>query len=190
MKRQTQTKAKIKAAFTQLLESKGFDHLTVSDIIRLAQINRSTFYKHYLDKFDLRDQLIASMVEQLMAILTEAACQPQNPDQPSASLSQAISQILTYLKEDQPFIQALVLSNQASFLTELLRTIINQFYHQIQDWDDTDHIAPQITNDYGKEILLAGIVSIFLLWVKKGMVDPIDTITQLIVRQVNQDYEK
>lgn len=45
-KRKTQTKAIIKNVFTQLLIEKGFNSLTVSDITRMSNINRGTFYLH------------------------------------------------------------------------------------------------------------------------------------------------
>ena len=51
------SKDKIKQAFIDLLKTKGFAKTTVTDIIRLANINRSTFYAHYFDKFDLLDKL-------------------------------------------------------------------------------------------------------------------------------------
>ena len=35
---------------------KGFAALTVRDITRRAMVNRSTFYRHYLDKYDLLEQ--------------------------------------------------------------------------------------------------------------------------------------
>ena len=52
--RNTRTEARIKAAFTTLVRTKGFDSMSVSDIARTAGINRGTFYMHYTDKFDLR----------------------------------------------------------------------------------------------------------------------------------------
>ncbi|GFN32930.1 TetR/AcrR family transcriptional regulator [Paenibacillus xylaniclasticus] len=47
----------IQQSFIQLLEGKSFESITVGDIARTAQINRGTFYLHYLDKFDLLDQM-------------------------------------------------------------------------------------------------------------------------------------
>ena len=67
--RQTKTEAKIKAAFTTLVKNKGFDAMTVSDLAREADINRGTFYMHYVDKFDLRDQLLDDVIADLAAIL-------------------------------------------------------------------------------------------------------------------------
>ncbi|KAB8287736.1 TetR/AcrR family transcriptional regulator, partial [Bifidobacterium avesanii] len=69
-KRNTGTEAKIKAAFTQLLKEKGFDAMTVSDIARIAGINRGTFYMHYMDKYDLKQQLLDNAIYDLRRILS------------------------------------------------------------------------------------------------------------------------
>ena len=55
-KRQTQSKAKIKAAITELLlKNSDFNSITIRKITEKAQVNRSTFYLHYQDKYDLVD---------------------------------------------------------------------------------------------------------------------------------------
>ena len=48
----------IRDAFFELLRTKGFDKLTVTDICKLADINRGTFYLHYVDKYQLLDAII------------------------------------------------------------------------------------------------------------------------------------
>lgn len=67
--RKTQTKATIKKIFTKLLIDKGLNSLTVSDITRLANINRGTFYLHYLDKYDLLEKLENEIISDLTEIL-------------------------------------------------------------------------------------------------------------------------
>ena len=44
---------------------KGFAALTVRDITTRAMVNRSTFYRHYLDKYDLLEQHLNEIYEAL-----------------------------------------------------------------------------------------------------------------------------
>ena len=67
--RNTQTRSRIKKALTELIVMKGFDALTVSDITRRAEINRGTFYLHYIDKFDLLQTLEDEMIAELKGVL-------------------------------------------------------------------------------------------------------------------------
>lgn len=47
------TKQNIENSFVSLLEQKDFHKITVQDILDKALINRTTFYKHYADKYQL-----------------------------------------------------------------------------------------------------------------------------------------
>ena len=42
----------------KLMKHKNFDKIKISDICEEALINRSTFYAHYQDKYELLDDLV------------------------------------------------------------------------------------------------------------------------------------
>ncbi|MCL1847967.1 MAG: TetR/AcrR family transcriptional regulator [Coriobacteriia bacterium] len=52
-RRALRTKRLLGEAFTQLLEERGLDGFSVSDLAERADINRATFYAHYHDMSDL-----------------------------------------------------------------------------------------------------------------------------------------
>ena len=51
------TKQLIQKSFMYILEKKSFESITIGDITKHAQINRGTFYLHFIDKFDLLDKI-------------------------------------------------------------------------------------------------------------------------------------
>lgn len=59
------TRKLLQQAFVELTVEKGFAALTVSDITERAMVNRSTFYRHYLDKYDLLEQYMDEMSDLL-----------------------------------------------------------------------------------------------------------------------------
>jgi AcrR family transcriptional regulator len=64
-RRVERTRQLIRGAFRSLLEEKGYEALTVQDIIDRANVGRATFYAH----FDNKDELFASGFDELRASL-------------------------------------------------------------------------------------------------------------------------
>ena len=55
-KRRRESQEKIERTFIELLQTREIKDITVSDIIKNAGLNRSTFYANYIDIFDLADK--------------------------------------------------------------------------------------------------------------------------------------
>ena len=58
------TKSVIHEAFFELLGEKGFERMSVTDLCKRAEINRGTFYLHYVDKFALLEEVIDVMLDE------------------------------------------------------------------------------------------------------------------------------
>jgi len=71
------TRKVIQEAFWALLKEKSLEKVTVKEVCELAQINRGTFYKHYLDCYDLldkmQDETIAQLEQHLASMETQGA---------------------------------------------------------------------------------------------------------------------
>ena len=64
----TKSECRIRAAFIDLLETKGFYQTRVSDILSKADVSRSTFYSYYEDKYQLLHNLQNELFEGLANI--------------------------------------------------------------------------------------------------------------------------
>jgi AcrR family transcriptional regulator len=60
-RRVRRTRAALRDALLHLMTAKGYDAVTVQDLIDRADVGRSTFYAHYGDKADLLHELLAEM---------------------------------------------------------------------------------------------------------------------------------
>ncbi len=67
-KRRQATKERIERVFIELLQKMEIDQITVSDICKQTQINRSTFYANYLDIFDLADKIRDGLEAEVSAL--------------------------------------------------------------------------------------------------------------------------
>ena len=76
--RQRTRKALLEAGIHLILE-RGYDGVTVSDIVRAADYGRSTFYLHFKDKEDLVWTLLKNQTDQLDALVWEAVSQLESP---------------------------------------------------------------------------------------------------------------
>ena len=65
------TRANIRNTFIELLSEKDFNEITIQNILNKALINRSTFYKHYSDKYELAEQLIYEIMKNATSFSNE-----------------------------------------------------------------------------------------------------------------------
>ena len=60
-RRVTRTRRALKEALTDLILEKGYESVTVQDVIDRADVGRSTFYAHFIDKDDLLMAILADL---------------------------------------------------------------------------------------------------------------------------------
>ena len=60
-RRVTKTRRALKEALTDLILDKGYEAVTVQDVIDHADVGRSTFYAHFIDKDDLLMAILADL---------------------------------------------------------------------------------------------------------------------------------
>ncbi len=56
-KRRRESQERIEKAFVELLQTKEIKDISVSEIVKISGLNRSTFYANYIDVFDLADKV-------------------------------------------------------------------------------------------------------------------------------------
>lgn len=66
-------------ALLLLLEKNRFEKITVAQIIEEAGINRSTFYQHFSDKYEIVERLQAKYLDEFVAVAQSIGAM-ENPD--------------------------------------------------------------------------------------------------------------
>jgi AcrR family transcriptional regulator len=78
-RRVRRTRAALHEALMSLMSEKGYDALTVQDVIDRADVGRSTFYAHYTGKADLLGDLLTQLRGLLMPTVDAVAPDRRRP---------------------------------------------------------------------------------------------------------------
>ena len=71
-KKRRKTEKQIETSLLQLMKEHTFETISIRQLIDLAEVNRSTFYRHYLDKYDLLEKIEDRLLDDLQAYYQEA----------------------------------------------------------------------------------------------------------------------
>lgn len=161
------TKKAVKHAFSELIEEKGLDSLTVSDIARSAGINRGTFYLHYVDKDDLKKQLESEALDAIRDRLFNS--EESNPNDPVDVIPYvAILSALEYVGEDFEFIKAIIgPRGDHAFLGRFRDNLGEMIEKQIAKSTTLRLEMKGFPREYAMQVMMAGIVAIFELWLSR-----------------------
>lgn len=177
--RNTKTETKIREALTELLPNKGLAGITVSDICRAAGINRGTFYSHYTDKFNL----MAKQVDRLAQDLSDILLGDESADAPADNgcelfAKERVTACLEYVYENYGFIAAITGNGSDTQLKDYVKDLIGTLFEQSAAARGVELRFE--SDDYGREMLLSGITSVFWLWLSKGCPESPQEITEIV----------
>ena len=71
-KKRKKTEKQIETSLLQLMKEQTFETIRIRQLIDLAEVNRSTFYRHYLDKYDLLERIEDCLLGDLQTYYQEA----------------------------------------------------------------------------------------------------------------------
>jgi AcrR family transcriptional regulator len=159
------TKRAIQRAFIQILHNKKFDFITINDIVSVAEINRSSFYRYYEDKYSL-----VSAIED--DILEHIKWYRDNELRKGNTLSRFsnanIADLLNAMDDFAPIIHELLGPNSDNSFEMRLRNEISKSFFNNQLFP----IAETESNQLVKEFLTGIVVQTLKYWT-----DPTSTLS-------------
>lgn len=117
------TRTLIVDAFSTVLHEKGFQAISVQDITERAGINRTTFYLHFTDKYDLLDYNIAQLFRRELEKRSLNLCHftPENMRSLIITLAEFILYSNSHCSTNDPQFEALVEVQVKQQVQELLQ---------------------------------------------------------------------
>ena len=71
-KKRRKTEKQIETSLLQLMKEHTFETISIRQLIDLAEVHRSTFYRHYLDKYDLLEKIEDRLLGDLQTYYQES----------------------------------------------------------------------------------------------------------------------
>ena len=141
-KRTRHTKERIRNAMLTCLETTTLDRITVMQICKVADINRSTFYAHYANPQELYQYLEKCMTDGMKRLF-------QDLKNKTVSYKEFLRQFLTYCCENDRLFLALYKTD--SFL------IKKDFTELIEQYDPLEEFVPKDERTYIFEFYISDV---------------------------------
>jgi len=158
------TKHQFKQAFTELINEKGFNHVSVTDIVQRAQYNRATFYLYYLDKPDITEELRSEMFQQIKQTSKDRYI--PGKEVATESMNEDSFGLVTFIYDNRSFFNLYLKEDTIPGLyQDLPRAIFELFDEQFTFTPVGDH---DINSPAFKLYMAHGTAGLILDWAKNG----------------------
>lgn len=176
-RRKKYTRLVLKESLMELLKKKPIKQITVKEICEGADINRSTFYSHYCDQYDLLNQIEEEFIEDMNETLT---MYNQNKDE---EIVQMTEKLLEYVAANSDVCHTLFSENgNASFKKRVMQIARNHTVKRLVFENDLDS---QIS-EYASLFAVSGSVTVIESWLENGMEESPKEMAQVIVKLTNK----
>lgn len=148
-RRRRESMERIERAFLELLQSKELNEITVSDICKQCELNRSTFYASYTDLYHLADRVRAHLEEEVNKLYEAEQQQKFN--------SSDYLRLFRHIRDNQLFYRTYFkLGYDSQFRLNCYDV------HQAKRYFDNRHIA------YHVEFFRSGLNAMIKMWLAGG----------------------
>lgn len=163
-RRNLKTKKAIKDAFLSQLKHKNLNQISVTKIADAANIGRGTFYLHYLDIYDLYENLVSDFYSEMEVFFDNAY-----PTTIAENLKNLIHKIVNFISDNKTFFLIMLRLEGSEKTISKLKTLFNtKLIHESIQIFNTENIDAEYLNTEAI-FIVAGIVGVIENWVNEGL---------------------
>lgn len=175
-RRVRRTRQQLKEALLSLIREKGFEALTVQDIIDRANVGRSTFYAHFGGKADLLVQGLDELRDALMELQRRAAAGGGAPAFAFAH------ELLAHANEHRDVFRAMVGKRSGAVLQRRFQKMLTELLRQ-----DVSAMLPRTADasvpvEAVVQFLASGLYGLMAWWLDGPVRLSVDAVTALFRR--------
>ena len=148
------TKKNLYDSILKLMGTKSFEEIKVSDICECALVNRSTFYSHFSDKYEL----LHSLINDLKAELTKVLEQNESIENPKEYYMKMIELFLNHIDENINVYSAIINNNKDSIVMDMITdTLTNDIRNRLKKISNSKIPVEFISKFYIGAVINVGI---------------------------------
>ena len=176
------TAKKMDKALISLLEEKSFEYITVSEICKRAEVNRSTFYLHYENTVDLLNETARFLLDDFAAYFNVDVENITNKfkenslDELNFISDEYLHPYLSYIKENRIAFLTVLLHSVSFGFNEIFQRLYDNIFNPILE----RYNYPATDRKYAMMFYLNGITAIVTEWLKDGCEKTIGEVSQII----------
>ncbi|WP_125709656.1 TetR/AcrR family transcriptional regulator [Lacticaseibacillus porcinae] len=181
-----ETEAAIQAAFIELLQTKSFEKISVSDITKLAHINRGTFYLHYVDKYALLDHYENRLIDQIQDYFThdfEGTMTYQSVKENGVYTYPVVQKTVGFIHQEFALWQALLgLNGDPRFELKLKRIMKQAISNGLDRVKGDISVTRYIPEAYAWELIISGMFTIIKTWLQEAVPQSPEQIADIMMK--------
>ena len=154
------TKNVLYESLIKLMKEKNFEEIKVSDICSLALVNRSTFYAHYEDKYDLLVAFINDLKEEFIKELSKN----NNILNTKEYFIELIKLFLDHIEKQRDIYYSIMVNNRNSIMMDILLSVVN---NDVTGKIESDNFSAKIPNDIIAKFYLGGVINLCVEWLNE-----------------------
>jgi len=164
------TKQLIRESLIELMREMPISRISVKKLCEAADINRSTFYAHYDNPYDLLSQIQKDTISELAEYLSHDIISGQ----PELSI-QVLSKILEYAKENSELFKVLLSKNgDFTFQSDIMRLAQERTIDDLRKKN-----LGKRTTEYLQLFITTGAINVIEKWMQDGMPESTQEIAEL-----------
>lgn len=173
-------------ALVELLEKKEIEFITVTEIAKKAGVNRSTFYLHYENVYDLLEETIENLNKKFLSSFDNKKIQEIKSKKEAFLITDnLLLRYLNFVKENK---RVLKLINQKPQLFHKQRTY-QQMYDKIFYPAISQFVSQENERIYNLEFFTGGVSSIIHKWIELDCNTEIEKLIEIIKNCINYSIE-
>lgn len=169
----------IRQAFFELLKEKNFEKITVTDIVKKADVNRSTFYAHYPDVIGVVEEIQEEIIEYTQSFMESMDFKDyyQNP-------KPYLQHLVKLVADNSELYRLLMTSAMAAKQLDQLKNILIE--RTIETINVPDVFKDRFEFEFSVRFFMGGVADVYTQWLY-GVIDcSLDELTDQIANMIQR----